>query len=939
MSKRCFNKLYTVLYNMPRKNKTVLNLLFALLFTLVALTAPSTVNTVHAQTELLFDEQIRAYSITRFWQGFTENEIRLLWAPFEWEMADDYKIFRSVNKSDFTEIKKADYEDEGFQFWWIDKDILAVNTYSYYVEGYYLSEMIGRTEQVDVDFWLPSCPALYPVNNAIVEEEEPEFKWEPIAINTFPFKNIFFSAKGEFAVYDLTEEDKIWEIAIEDINSSSITFNKEEATNGLEKKHQYQWQFKVTGYDAENRAIAESITGGLFGFQEAAEGIVPEEEEEEYVEGKLSIDAGFVSYQVIEGEDVIVAQDNVKLSYEDISLNANYVQIIIDKNELIARDEVVFNIENESYTCQVLNYNWKTDKIMMEGFAGETTGENVRGLVYYRGGKLENFPDTIEISSGFFTTCDLEEPHWHIEAEQITIYIDDKIVAKKVSWYEGKRKMFSFPSFLIFLRGKNQLPYVPDIGKSSYEGWFLKNRFNYVEDESSYGSIFVDVTQNAGIGAGIEHTFELGEKKVDDGEVVLYLYTLKRKAANIYDIDGSIRYWQNFENDLRLRANVTYNTNIDPSALLNASHNIKPDFYLYKKWEDSLLTLTGKYNFNVKKDSTTSSGNIKMVYDSKLSDDLSSNLSLLYNSTDSTNTSIDHWLRPEWQLRYSGQGYSLTLLAEKLLELNERPEGTRPRSTLDRLPELIFTKNSEELWNTGISYSVNASLGNFYESATDQENVRGEYIINVNKPWKISDNISLNASGIYRQDVYLSGEARYMLGGKLDLRVGYQPEFSGNLSYSYYMSEGPTPFNFDVLSPLSESASASVVIKPTDDLQLNLSTNYNFVTESFGSLGARLQWRPKGEHSISLNTYYDLNKMKWNERVDARMSLKLSDDWKLSYSGSVYFDKFDVRNSVISVVRDLHCREMSINYRQSTKSIWVDFSIKAFPTESITIGS
>ncbi|HOR42720.1 MAG TPA: hypothetical protein PK111_06135, partial [Atribacterota bacterium] len=260
------------------------------------------------------------------------------------------------------------------------------------------------------------------------------------------------------------------------------------------------------------------------------------------------------------------------------------------------------------------------------------------------------------------------------------------------------------------------------------------------------------------------------------------------------------------------------------------------------------------------------------------------------------------------------------------------------RSTLDRLPELIFTKNSEELWNTGISYSVNASLGNFYESATDQENVRGEYIINVNKPWKINDNISLNASGIYRQDVYLSGEARYMLGGKLDLKVGYQPEFSGNLSYSYYMSEGPTPFNFDVLSPLSESASASVVIKPTDDLQLNLSTNYNFVTESFGSLGARLQWRPKGEHSISLNTYYDLNKMKWNERVDTRMSLKLSDDWKLSYSGSVYFDKFDVRNSVISVVRDLHCREMSINYRQSTKSIWVDFSIKAFPTESITIG-
>lgn len=152
------------------------------------------------------------------------------------------------------------------------------------------------------------------------------------------------------------------------------------------------------------------------------------------------------------------------------------------------------------------------------------------------------------------------------------------------------------------------------------------------------------------------------------------------------------------------------------------------------------------------------------------------------------------------------------------------------------------------------------------------------------------------------------------------------------------MSEGPTPFNFDVLSPLTESTSASVVLKPQDNLQINISTNYNFVTASFGSLGVKLQWKPKQEHNISLSSYYDLNNKEWNKRIDTKMSLTLSDEWKLSYSGSVYFDKFDIRNSVISVVRDLHCREISINYRQSTKSVWVDFKINAFPTESITIG-
>src|SRR6056297_2865582 len=141
----------------------------------------------------------------------------------------------------------------------------------------------------------------------------------------------------------------------------------------------------------------------------------------------------------------------------------------------------------------------------MDELSGETTGYKIKGKVYYQGEKLENFPDIIDIKGGSFTTCDLEEPHWHIVAEQITIYPDDKIIAKNISWYEGDKKIFTLPSFMIFLRGKNQLPYLPDIGQSNSEGWYFKNQFNYVEDASSYGSIYLDLMEKKGIGAGIEH--------------------------------------------------------------------------------------------------------------------------------------------------------------------------------------------------------------------------------------------------------------------------------------------------------------------------------------------------------------------------------------------------------------------------------------------------
>ena len=885
--------------------------------------------------DFLFDEQIKAYAVTRFWDGFTEYEVRLTWSAFEG--ASEYKVYKSINEGEYQEIR-ADYEDEGFQFWWTDDEIIDGYTYSYYVEGYWQVESVGRTKQVYVNFWLPPCPAKLPVNNEVVLIEEPEFEWESISITTFPFKNVIFSAQGEFLVHDLTDDEEIWRVDVMDINNNQITFNQDESVSPLVIKHQYQWQYKVTGYDAGNQAIAESITGGLFTFQEEEEEVEPIEEEEEYVEGGLNVDADFISYQIIDGEDVIVAQNNVSLRYEDIILKSGYLQIIIDRNELIAKEQVVFTKGKESYSSQALNYNWKTDKIIMDELSGEATGDRIRGTVYYQGEKLENFPETIEITSSVFTTCDLEEPHWHIVAKKIIIYPDDKIIAKKVSWYEGERKIFTLPSFMIFLRGKNQFPYLPDIGQSSSEGWFFKNQINYLEDAKSYGSIYLDWMEKKGLGAGIEHTFEIGEKAVDAGELVLYLYGLQRKNTNIYDLNAKINYWQNFENDLRLRANVVYDGIIYPGSNTQAStHVIKPDFYLYKKWEDALLTLTGKYNFNVR-DTVSSTGNMRLAYDQTLSDKLRSNLVLLYTSKDSTDQPIDHQLRPEWLLRYSGSGYTLSLITEKLFDLGDDPlEGGTSR-TLDKLPELVFKKSSTKFMDTGINYSIDASIGNYYEGATDQQNVRGEYIINVNRPFDINDNIRLTASGVYRQDVYLTGEARYLVGGKLDLRVGYQPEFYGNLSYNYYMSEGPTPFNFDTLSPLTESANTSVVLKPRDNLQITLSTNYNFISESFGSLGTRIQWKPKGEHDIYLSTSYDLNNMQWSKRVDTRMSLKLSEEWKMTYSGSVYFDAFDVRNSVISVVRDLHCREISINYRQSTQAIWVDFTIKAFPTETITIG-
>lgn len=881
--------------------------------------------------------EINALAITSYVDNFTRYSVQLTWEGIG--EAEQYKIFKSTNQDDFQELD-VNYEDEGIQFVFVDRDIDSANDYQYYIVGYSEDWESEPSKTVSVNTFLPSCPAEYPVNEESVEVENPTFQWTPCSITSFPYQNEIYDARLHFSLTNLSEDaDKtIWEKEIDDINLSSLTYQEDEdiEITQLIEGNRYRWTVRITGFDENNSRIAESITGGVFIFQSEKEEI-----EEEVPDGidpdALSLNADSISYQVIEEQMIITAKGQVQARYEDFTLNCEDLQINLDKTLFIAQGKVNFKKGEESFSSELLSYNWKNEKIIMESLEGELTGEKIEGLVYYTGEKYENFPEVVEITGGSFTTCDLEKPHYHIEAKEMTIYPEDKIVAKDISWYEGERRIFSLPYFLIFIKGENQLPYIPKIGQSSGEGWYFKNTINYYIDQHSYGSFYLDWFQKKGLAAGVRHNFELGENG-DEGKLSIYLYNLKKSTSDTFNLTGQLSYQQRFQNDFSVNANVNYNGTIIPGSG-NSSHKLAPQFNLVKSWENSDLKITGKYDISGQQKFDIN-GNVKIYHNYQLSDDLSSKLNLYYTSKNPADREADLELRPEWTLKYRGNQYTLNLITVKQIDLDgERYTGENRSKILDKLPELTFQTRSSKIAGTNITYNINASVGNYYEGSTDQENVRGEYIINLSRPFQITDHIRLNTSGVYRQDVYLSGEARYLVGGKLDLRVGYQPEFYGTLSYNYYMSEGPTPFNFDRLSPLTESLTGQITLKPREDIQLRLSSNYNLVSESFGSLNTRLSWKPtKKDYDVQLSTNFDLNNQEWSKRVDTKIDLKLNDKWRVRYSGSVLFDDLDIKNSVISVVRDLHCREITLNYKQSSQSIWVDFLIKAFPSEKITIG-
>lgn len=658
-------------------------------------------------------------------------------------------------------------------------------------------------------------------------------------------------------------------------------------------------------------------------------------------EADISLKADYITYEKVEGEDLIIAKEGVELKYKDIEINADYLKINLTTHLLFASGEIYFlQDETETY-CEELTYNWKTEKTILLRLKGELTGEGIKGKVYYQGERMENFPETVEITEGSFTTCELEEPHYRIVAKEMIIYPKDKIIARNISWYEGKTKIITLPYFLIFLDRKTQQPILPKIGQNSKDGWFIKTYFNYYIDEKSYGTLYVDWLQKRGIGTGFEHTFEI-EYENNPGETSFYLYQIKDKNSGKINLSGRVKYEQEFEEDLKTQITLNYGGSKGAGGEL-LSNSLKSQFSLDKKGEKYNLKIIGKYNFSgtgLGQEDLSIDGKVTGKHNYTISDSLNSALTLVYTDKNPASWKVaDRELKPKWELKYKGEGYTLNLTTEKRFDLDgDDYTGENISKIIDRLPEFAFKKSPIALGDTKITYDIDASVAHFYEAATEEDNWRGEYIINVKRPFNLGGYLTLTPSGIFRQDVYLTGEARYLVGGKVDLKAVYNPYISSTLSYSYNKSVGPTPFNFDYIAPLTNTVSGKLTLKPSEKIKLDLSTNYNFVTENFGNLVGKLEYKPKEDWKMNFGSAYNLNTKEWTKKINSTLDLQLSEDWKIKYKGVVDLDDFKLINSIVGITRDLHCREITLNYKQATKSFWVEFYIKAFPTEKITLG-
>ena len=176
-----------------------------------------------------------------------------------------------------------------------------------------------------------------------------------------------------------------------------------------------------------------------------------------------------------------------KVEYDNITLEAPYIEIDFEKNTVYAtglpdsngviQGMAVFKEGSDDYETKKLTYNFTTRK----GLVSNVTKQEGDAYIFISKGK--KMPDnTTYVQYGHFTTCSLPHPHYSIRYKKGKIIPDDKIVTGPIYM---EIEDIPLPLVLPFgffpnKKGRANGILIPSYGYTENRGYYLSNGGYYM---------------------------------------------------------------------------------------------------------------------------------------------------------------------------------------------------------------------------------------------------------------------------------------------------------------------------------------------------------------------------------------------------------------------------------------------------------------------------
>ncbi|MBK7851181.1 MAG: LPS-assembly protein LptD [Bacteroidetes bacterium] len=181
-------------------------------------------------------------------------------------------------------------------------------------------------------------------------------------------------------------------------------------------------------------------------------------------------------------QEIVYLYGNAKVDYEDLHLKANYILINMGEKDLYAEGTTdstggltgtpEFSQADQQFRSNSIHYNFESKKGKI-GYVITREGEG-----YIHGEVVKKDPENnFFIKNGLYTTCDLDTPHFAIQANKLKVISNNKIVTGPAYLtIENIPTPFLIPfGFFPNKKGRSSGIIFPAFGESTERGFYFQH--------------------------------------------------------------------------------------------------------------------------------------------------------------------------------------------------------------------------------------------------------------------------------------------------------------------------------------------------------------------------------------------------------------------------------------------------------------------------------
>ncbi len=567
---------------------------------------------------------------------------------------------------------------------------------------------------------------------------------------------------------------------------------------------------------------------------------------------------------------------------------------------------------------------------------GVTTEGVDTGRLHFTARELETRPDGFTHGTrATLTTC--ENPHggYHLDAKTLDITPGDKAIARSVTVFLGPLAIFFIPLLIIPLR-RDQIPgvrktgFIPLIGYSDAEGFYVKARIGFGTSNQYYGYYRVEFYTKIGYGLGYVASFRRkdGKRSID-----VDVFRLHSK------VDGSDT-WNGDFNDQEiispaLKGTARFSYQADYGPLVSLPPNLSLALGLTKA--------TGKdiENYSYSRQSTGSQNttdNYGITDTYTFSPRLSNSMTTSYTTNDSSysgvvNASTTLHFNDDLHLTGNTIDYDLTV---------DRYDATTP-SGVDKLPELLLRPHGSLFPHLlgGIPNSATFTIGEYSDPVAALATGRAEAQFNFGPALYHLPIGDFSSSLNIRQDAYGTGDMKAQVEQQDTLTTPIGNHFDNILSYSnqHVNGLGNEPFAFDTIGGAYKNLQEvfKVYNGSVYAFSLQTGTAFNMMAQP---IAYQLLTRPSPLSSLILSGNLTPGSGNGFDRTDVQIITPLGRGSDIQFATYVDWKnhmRLESKNIYLRrIIGD--CYEVRIAYNEDLKTVAVTLDILAFPSQALNFG-